>query len=170
MSGYSLALIRCVAAAFLASQAPDVAATGSESPRAYLYHPDQQEAPTEADCVAAVSRTRASTEKALASLWGRNPYGAELEFYLVISDGRMDTTFAAEGDYDSGTVNFGPTILDRTPFLLVPDDHPNLRLRGEIASSPGSPVVTVILRDVPSVSGAADRTSYYCSLDDGTVT
>lgn len=170
MPGYALIPACCLAVAVLAGLAAPASTIDGDEPVVYLLHPDQRAAPSDADCEAAVSRTGASTEKAMAFLWGRNLYGAELEFYLVMSDGRMDTTFAAEGDYDSGTVTFGRAERGQTPFLLVPDDHPDLELQGELVARPGSPVVTVILRDLPSASGTADRTSYYCRVDDGTVT
>jgi hypothetical protein len=170
MLGYALIPACSLAIAVLAGLAKPASAIDADEPAVYLLHPDQRTAPSDADCEAAVSRTGASTEKAMAFLWGRNTYGTELEFYLVISDGRMDTTFAAEGDYDSGTVTFGRAESGRTPFLLVPDDHPDLELQGEIVARTGSPVSTVILRDLPSASGTADRTSYYCRVDDGTVT
>lgn len=163
-------IIRWTAAALLTAITAVFAASASNETMGLLLYPRQDAEPSSADCDALIATSQPSREKAEAWLSGRAPFGSDLEFYLLISGSRMETTFAAEGDYDTGTVKFGPADGDQTPFELVPDDHPDLVLQGAIVSAPGSPVVTVILRDVPSTSGASDRITYYCRFNEGTVT
>jgi len=132
----------------------------------FLWHPDQAEPPSPDDCKALVSRVRPSREKAEAWLWGRIPQGTELEFYLFLSEDRMEPTFSAEGDYDTGELRLGSTVGDETAFDLIPDDHPSVTIKGSIIAPTESPVVTVVLRNVPSTDVTADRTAYYCRFSD----
>lgn len=132
----------------------------------FLWHPDQAEPPSPDDCKALVSRVRPSREKAEAWLWGRIPQGTELEFYLFLSEDRMEPTFSAEGDYDTGELRLGSTVGDETAFDLIPDDHPSVTIKGSIIAPTESPVVTVVLRNVPSTDVTADRTTYYCRFSD----
>lgn len=154
-----------LAAAFLAAT---VGASASAPTGVFLLYPDQAAPPSSQECEGYVSRTRPSREKAEAWLWGRAPFGSELEFYLFLSGDRMETTFAAEGDYDAGTLRPGRTDGDETTFELVPDDHPSITITGLIVAPEESSVVTVILRDVPSANGPADRVTHYCRFDDET--
>jgi len=132
----------------------------------FLWHPDQAEPPSPDDCKALVSRVRPSREKAEAWLWGRIPQGTELEFYLFLSEDRMEPTFSAEGDYDTGALRLGSSVGDETTFELIPDDHPTVAIRGSIIAPTSSPVVTVVLRDVPSIDTPTNRTTYYCRFNE----
>jgi len=132
----------------------------------FLWYPDQAEPPSPEDCKALVSRVKPSREKAEAWLWGRVPQDSELEFYLFLTEDRMEPTFSAEGDYDSGKLRLGRTVGDETAFELIPDDHPTIAIRGSITAPTGSPVLTVLLRDVPSTDAPADRVTYYCRFTD----
>ncbi|AZN70029.1 hypothetical protein D5400_00960 [Georhizobium profundi] len=133
----------------------------------FLWYPEQG-TPTSQDCDDIVARVGPSLEKAEAWLWGRAPFGSELEFYLFLTKDRMETTFSAEGDYDTGTLRLGPTIGDETTFELVPEDHPTITISGSIVAPKDSSAVTIILRDVPSTNGPADRVAHYCRFDDET--
>ena len=117
---------------------------------------------------ALVRRIRPSREKADALLWGRVPFGSDMEYYLFLDQRRMETTYAAEGDYDTGSVRFGQTRGDETVFELIPDDHPTETIAGNIIAPAGSSVVKVVLRNVPSSNGAADRVTYFCRFEDDT--
>lgn len=103
-------------------------ATANEATGIFLWYPDQAKAPSSADCDALVRRVGPSRQKAEAWLWGRAPFGAELEFYLFVTDNRMEPTYAAEGDYDTGALRLGQAIGDETPFELTPDDHPSVTI------------------------------------------
>lgn len=107
-----------------------------------------------------------SREKAEAWLWGRAPFGSELEFYLFVSPDRMEPTYAAEGDYDTGAIRLGQTLGDETAFELKPDDHPSVTIKGAIVKSEKGSVVTVILHDVPTTNGSSDRTTYFCRFEE----
>lgn len=130
----------------------------------FLWYPERG-TPTSQDCEDVVARVGPSLEKAEAWLWGRAPFGSELEFYLFLSEDRMETTFSAEGDYDIGTLRLGRTAEDETSFELIPDDHPSITVAGSIVAPQGSSTLTVILRDVPSTNGPTDRMTYYCRFD-----
>lgn len=139
------------------------AAAASDMPTGvFLWHPEQAAAPSSSDCDGHVQRVNPSVEKAEAWYWGRAPFGSELEFYLFITEDRMEPTFSAEGDFDFGMLQLSDTVGDETTFELVPDDHPSVTISGSIVAPKNSPVVTVILRDVPANGGKADRTAYYC--------
>lgn len=146
------------------SAADDAAASSPTG--VFLWYPDQAELPSPEDCKALVSRVRPSREKAEAWLWGRVPQDLELEFYLFLSQDRMEPTFSAEGDYASGKLRLGRTIGAETAFELIPDDHPTITIKGSITAPTGSPVLTVLLRDVPSTDSPADRVTYYCRFTD----
>lgn len=133
----------------------------------FLWYPEQR-TPTSQDCDDAVARLGPSLEKAEAWLWGRAPFGSELEFYLFLTEDRIETTFAAEGDYDSGRLHLGRTEGDETTFELVPDDHPSITITGLIVAPEESSVVTIILRGMPSTNGPADRVTHYCRFDEET--
>lgn len=151
---------RALLAGLLASAS---AAAASDTPTGvFLWYPEQGAAPSSSDCDALVQRVRPSIEKAEAWYWGRAPFGSELEFYLFITGDRMEPTFSAEGDYDFGTLRLSETVGDETSFELAPDDHPSVTISGSIVAPRDSPVVTVILRDVPANGGEADRTTHYC--------
>jgi hypothetical protein len=135
---------------------------------AFLWFPEQGAVPSSADCDALVRRIRPSREKADALLWGRVPFDSDMEYYLFLDQRRMETTYAAEGDYDTGSVRFGQTRGDETAFELIPDDHPTVTIAGNIIAPAGSSVVKVILRNVPSSNGAADRVTYFCRFEDDT--
>lgn len=134
----------------------------------FLWFPEQGAVPSSADCDALVRRIRPSLEKADALLWGRVPFGSDMEYYLFLDQRRMETTYAAEGDYDTGSVRFDQTHGDETAFELIPDDHPTVTIAGNIIAPAGSSVVKVILRNVPSSNGTADRVTYFCRFEDDT--
>jgi hypothetical protein len=135
---------------------------------AYLWFPEPGGPKSEQDCRDLVARVKPSKEKAEMSLWGTIPESdpAAGSFYLLLSGDRMETTFAAEGDYDFGDVRLGETRNGETPFTLVPDDHPDVTVQGTIVAKPGSEIVTVILRGIPVDSSTTDRTTYYCRFQD----
>ncbi|WP_245453341.1 hypothetical protein [Aquibium carbonis] len=151
----------CIILAVVGISAADNAAASAPT-GIFLWYPDQAEPPSSEDCEALVSRVNPSREKAEAWFWGRVPQGTELEFYLFLSKDRMEPTFSAEGDYDTGELRLGSTVGDETAFDLIPDDHPTVAIRGSIIAPKSSPVLTVVLRDVPSVDAPADRVTYYC--------
>ena len=132
----------------------------------FVWYPDQATRPTSSECRNLLDRTKPSRAKAEAWLWGRAPANAELEFYLVISERRMDTTFAAEGDYDTGEVVWEATIGNVASFSLKPDDHPDMSIAGTLDYS-DPPVVTVTLTGIPATNGVSDRTTHYCRVGDG---
>lgn len=88
------------------------------------------------------------------------------DFYLVLTETRMDPSFSAEGDYDAGEVALGPTMNGETPFTLVPDDHPDSTIKGTIVANQNSQIVAVTLRDIPLDDGQTYRTVYYCRFDE----
>ncbi len=142
-------------------------ATASGAPTGvFLWYPEQSAAPSSSDCDAHVQRVRPSIEKAEAWYWGRAPFGSELEFYLFISDDRMEPTFSAEGDFDFGTLRLSDTVGDETGFDLIPDDHPTVTISGSIIAPKDSRVVTVILQNVPANGGKADRITYFCRFEE----
>lgn len=142
-------------------------ATAYSAPReaVFVWYPDQAERPTSGECRNLLERTKPSRAKAEAWLWGRAPENTELEFYLVISEGRMDTTFAAEGDYDTGEVVWEATAGNVASFSLSPDDHPDMSITGTLDYS-DLPVVTVTLTGIPATNGVSDRTTHYCRVGD----
>ncbi|WP_011578859.1 MULTISPECIES: hypothetical protein [Chelativorans] len=132
----------------------------------YLWYPNASAMPTDQDCEKLVADIQPSRSKAEDWLWGRVPEGddsREVEFYLW---DRMEPTFAAEGDYDSGSVVWESTATGTTSFTLTPDDHPDTSIRGTIRTSPEGKVLSVTLKGIPLDGGAVDRTTYYCSFDD----
>ena len=131
----------------------------------FLWFADQRAVPSSADCDAHVRRIRPSREKAETLLWGRLPFGSDMEYYLFLDQRRMETTYAAEGDFDTGSVLFGQTLRGETAFELIPDDHPTVTIEGTIVAPADSSVITVILRNVPSSNGATDRVSYFCRFE-----
>lgn len=143
-----------------------VAAPSSAPTGVFLWCPEQADAPSASDCEGLVQRVKPSVEKAEAWIWGRAPFGSELEFYLFITEDRMEPTFSAEGDYDFGTLRRFDTVGEETTFELVPDDHPSVTISGSIVARQGSPVVTVILRDVPTNGGNSDRITHYCRFNE----
>ena len=130
----------------------------------YLWYPvNQPEPPTDDDCRRLVDDVRPTRKKAEDWLWGRTPEGdGSPEFYLFLGPSRMEPTFSAEGDYDTGTVTYGAAAKDTVPFTLVPDDHPDTVILGTIVASPGHQVLTVTLDNIPLDGGARDRTTHYC--------
>ena len=133
----------------------------------FLWYPDQARAPSSADCDALVQRVRPSRDKADAWLWGRAPFDSEPEYYLFLGRDRIETTYAAEGDYDTGTIRLDETRGDETAFDLVPDDHPTITIKGSIVAPVGSSVVKIILRNIPS-NGTSERVTYFCRFADDT--
>lgn len=79
------------------------------------------------------------------SLWGTIPQNdpAAGTFYLILTQTRMEPTYAAEGDYDFGDIRLGATKNGETPFELTPDDHPDTTIGGSVTVSPDSDIVTV---------------------------
>jgi hypothetical protein len=134
----------------------------------YLWYPNASAMPTDQDCEKLVADVQPSRSKAEDWLWGRVPEGdsREVEFYLFLSQDRMEPTFAAEGDYDSGSVVWGPTADGMMSFTLTPDDHPDTSIKGTIRTSPGGKVLSVTLKGIPLDGGAVDRTTYYCTFED----
>jgi hypothetical protein len=134
----------------------------------YLWFPNATAMPTDRDCEKLVADVKPSRSKAEDWLWGRVPEGdsREAEFYLFVSRDRMEPTFAAEGDYDSGSVVWGPTADVTTSFTLTPDDHPDTSIKGTIRTSPEGKVLSVTLEGIPLDGGAVDRTTYYCNFED----
>ncbi|MFZ1813108.1 MAG: hypothetical protein WAU16_01535 [Rhizobiaceae bacterium] len=130
----------------------------------YLWYPvNQAEPPTDDECRRLVDEVRPTRKKAEDWLWGRTPEGnGNAEFYLFLGPSRMEPTFSAEGDYDTGTVTYGAAAKDTVPFTLVPDDHPDTVILGTIVASPGHQVLTVTLDNIPLDGGARDRTTHYC--------
>lgn len=135
---------------------------------AYLWYPEPGGPKSEQDCRDLVARIRPTKEKAEMSLWGTIPQNdpAAGSFYLLLSNTRMEPTYAAEGDYDFGDVRLGATQNGETPFELTPDDHPDVTIKGKMVARPDSDVVSVTLRGIPSDGGATDRTVYYCRFED----
>ena len=130
----------------------------------YLWYPvNQVPPPTDDECRTLVEQVRPTRKKAEDWLWGRTPEGdGSPEFYLFLGASRMEPTFSAEGDYDTGTVTYGAPVKDTVPFSLVPDDHPGTVISGTIVASPGHQVLTVTLNDIPLDGGARNRITHYC--------
>ncbi len=114
-----------------------------------------------------IARVRPSVERQKPWYWDAR-LGSEMEFYLFLSKTRMETTFSAEGDYDTGELRNLQTRGDKTTFELVPDDHPAQVVSGWIEQSRDGSVLSVTLHDVPTIAAEMDRTTYYCSFDAGT--
>ena len=151
--------------------APSIAA--EQSPvGAYLWYPDPGGPQTDQDCRDLVAHVKPTKEKAERSLWGTIPENdpAADTFYLLLSDTRMDLTYAAEGDYDFGNVQLGETLNGETPFKLVPDDHPDVIIHGTIVAKPDSDIVTVTWRGIPLDDIDKNRTVKFCRFDLGTAT
>lgn len=78
----------------------------------------------------------------------------------------MEPTFAAEGDYDYGSVAWGPTDgRGTTPFELTPDDHPDVTIEGMVSAPSDSKVLAVTLKNVPLDGKTAVRTTYFCRFE-----
>jgi hypothetical protein len=135
----------------------------------YLWYPQKGTAPSDSDCRDLVRNTRPSVEKAEDWLWGRVPNNpdSEPEFYLFVRQHDMETTYSAEGDYDTGSVTWTATDNGRAQFELRPSDHPDTVILGYINVPMDSSVVTVVLKDVPSATGKSDRTTFFCRFDQG---
>jgi hypothetical protein len=144
-------------------------AEGTVPSGVFLWYSASPGPPSDADCMALVDTVRPSVDKAEDWLWGRVPDRPSdaLEFYLFVSEDRIETTFAAEGDYDSGRVSWGPAVQGVTEFELRPDNHPAVTVSGSITSPAGRSVLTLVLRDIPTGTGTGpvDRRSYYCRFD-----
>ncbi|MGI6853184.1 hypothetical protein [Mesorhizobium sp. 1B3] len=134
----------------------------------YLWYPEPGGPKSDQDCRDLVARIRPTKEKAEMSLWGSIPQSdpAAGSFYLLLSKTRMEPTYAAEGDYDFGNVRLGATQNGETPFELIPDDHPDVTIKGIVSAPQGGDIVTVILRGIPLDGTTTDRTVYYCRFDD----
>jgi hypothetical protein len=160
--------IAALASAAFGSLTPVAAAHEQPPVGTYLWFPDPVGPKSDQDCRDLVARVQPSEKKAEMLLWGAVPDGGSLEdsFYLILSESRMEPTYAAEGDYNAGTVTFGETVEGETPFQLVPDDHPDMTIEGTIVAKPGSEIVVVTLRGIPLNDGAADRTTYYCRFEE----
>ena len=140
----------------------------------YLWHPATSRAPTDDDCRALVAEVQPSRPKAEDWLWGRVPEGAPraVEFYLFLSETRMEPTFAAEGDYDYGSGVWDRTTAGgTTPFELTPDDNPDVTIKGTLSAPSDREVVAVTLENVPLDGKTVARTTYFCRFEDqGTAT
>lgn len=156
-----------MAAALVACATVAVSAAPSEG--VLLWYPESSAVPSDRDCRDLVARVQPSRKKAEDWLWGRVPEGsgAELEFYLFVSGTRLEPTFAAEGDYDAGTVEWGETRDGTTSFTLTPDDHAGTRIEGTVVAREETSIVIVTLRDIPLDDGKHDRTNYYCRFEEG---
>ncbi len=142
-------------------------ATASSAPvGVYLWYAGQDGRPSDADCKAFVDAVRPSVGKAEDFVWGRVPATADPEFYLFVTASRIDSTYSAEGDYDHGRVVFGATIDGGTSFTLIPDDHPDTAINGDIFAPGDSQVVTLTLRDIPNET-QSQRVTYFCRFVDG---
>jgi hypothetical protein len=142
---------------------------GSGSPvGTYLWYPGPGGPKSDKDCRDLVARIQPTREKAEMSLWGTIPENdpAAGSFYLLLSKTRMEPTYAAEGDYDFGSIRLGQTLDGETPFELTPDDHGDVTIKGTILAKPESDIVTVILRNIPLDGGSTDRTVHYCRFED----
>jgi hypothetical protein len=74
-------------------------AEGTVPSGVFLWYSGSPGPPSDADCMALVDAVRPSVDKAEDWLWGRVPDRPSdaLEFYLFVSEDRIETTFAAEG-------------------------------------------------------------------------
>jgi len=134
----------------------------------FLWFPNSSVAPSDDDCRNLVKEVKPSRSKAEDWLWGRVPEGDDklVEFYLFLSQNRMEPTFAAEGDYDYGSVTWGATNDGTTAFILTPDDHPETTIEGTVTVAPEGQVVEVLLKDVPMNGQSVDRRTYFCSFEE----
>lgn len=134
----------------------------------YLWYPEAGAPKTDQDCRNLVARVQPTKEKAEMSLWGTIPQNdpAAGTFYLILTQTRMEPTYAAEGDYDFGDIRLGSTKDGETPFELTPDDHPDTKIGGSVIVRPGSDTVKVTLKGIPLDGGTTDRTVYYCRFED----
>lgn len=156
----------------LAGIAPTIAVTIAANAMptgVFLLHPGAK-APSADDCRSLTVRVRPSLGKAEAWYWGRAPFGSDLEFYMFLSQTRMETTFSAEGDYDSGELRNLQTRGDETTFDLIPDEHPAEVIRGSIRQSGDGAVLAITLYGVPTSVADTDRVTYYCYFDADTQT
>lgn len=156
---------RLVAAALICFSAATLAFSAEAPPIGnYLWFPDEGSAPTEADCAALVAKLKPTDEKVRRWYFGQVPETDFdiTSFFLIITGVRIENTFGAEGDYDQGDVTFGPSLEGMTPFTLVPDDHPDEVIKGEIAAEKSSAVVKLTLFDVPIDEKLRDRVTYFC--------
>ncbi len=90
-----------------------------------------------------------------------------MPYFLIISAGRIETTFSAEGDFDYGDVKFSETRDGVTKFTLKPDEHPDNPIKGEIIARVDSQIVKVTLFGVPFDEESKDRNSYFCRFESG---
>lgn len=134
----------------------------------FLWFPSSSKAPSNDDCRKLVDEVQPSRTKAEDWLWGRVPEGddKDVEFYLFLSETRMEPTFAAEGDYDYGAMTWGATVDGTTTFVLTPDDHPDATIEGTVTMAPDGQVVEVLLKDVPLGGQSVDRTTYFCRFEE----
>lgn len=134
----------------------------------YLWYPETGGPKSDADCEALVNKLKPTDEMVRQWQWGRMPneYFAQMPFFLIVSPGRIDTTFSAEGDFDTGDVKFEQPVQGETSFTLAPDDHPSERIKGKIAAAPDSKIVTLTLFGVPYDDEARNRISYFCKFED----
>lgn len=159
-------------ALLLASASSQIAwaqAPAADSPAGtYLWYPEAGGPKSDLDCRNLVARVQPTKEKAEMSLWGTIPQNdpAAGTFYLILTQTRMEPTYAAEGDYDFGEVRLGVTQNGATPFELTPDDHPEIVIKGSVIVRPDSDIVTVTLKGIPLDEGTTDRTVYYCRFED----
>jgi hypothetical protein len=113
---------------------------GESAVGTYLWFPGPGGPKSEQDCIDLVDRVKPSKEKAENSIWGSVPDEGRVEdsFYLMVSESRMEPTYAAEGDYDFGNVSLGKTECGETKFTLTPDHHPDTRINGTFIAKLGS--------------------------------
>ena len=79
----------------------------------------------------------------------------------------MEPTFAAEGDYDYGSVVWDRTTAGgTTPFELTPDDNPDVTIKGTLSVPLDREVVAVTLENVPLDEKTVARTTYFCRFED----
>jgi len=148
---------------------PGIARTEETPLGAYLWFSGPGNPASDQDCRDLVARVKPTREKAEMSLWGTIPEGdpAAGSFYLLLSQSRLEPTYAAEGDYDFGNVMLGPTTsTGETPFKLTPDDHPDVTIEGSIVAPPDSQIVAVTWKGIPFDGGVKDRTTYFCRFED----
>ena len=165
---FAMAAMNATLAVWSATQAQTNTSAEKSPVGTYLWFPNPAGPNSDDDCRTLVERVKPSREKVEQWLWGRMPNGAAGtgDFYLVLTEARMEPTFSAEGDYDSGNVKLGPTKDGVTPFTLIPDEHPDTTIIGTIVAKPGGQIVTVALRGIPLDDGQTDRTVYYCRFDE----
>ncbi|MFH1344347.1 MAG: hypothetical protein ABIL01_24585 [Pseudomonadota bacterium] len=134
----------------------------------FLWFPKSSVAPNDDDCRTLVDEVQPSRSKAEDWLWGRVPEGdgRAVEFYLFLSEARMEPTFAAEGDYDYGAVTWGATVDGTTTFVLTPDYHPDTTIEGNVTVGHEAQVVELLLNDVPLNGQSVNRTTYFCRFEE----